>query len=136
VAKHLSDKDIDDIVKLIDCWHFDVKLTWEKLCEQMRSRLGLTHSRQTIQSFHRIKQSFQDKKHELKNGGAKSPKTPASLSIAASKIARLEAENLRLKRENNELLSQFVIWQYNASSYGISISQLNTPLIEKKDRYS
>ncbi|RDU78046.1 hypothetical protein CJF24_21605 [Aeromonas veronii] len=136
MAKHLSEKDIADIVGLIDSWHFDVKLTWEKLCEQMSSRLGLSHSRQTIQSYHRIKKSFQDKKNELRSDDAKAPKTPASLSIAANKIARLEAENIRLKKENNELLSQFVIWQYNAYAHGISIAQLNTPLPKKKDRYS
>lgn len=65
MAKHLSEKDIADIVGLIDSWHFDVKLTWEKLCEQMNTRLGLSHSRQTIQSYHRIKKSFQDKKMNL-----------------------------------------------------------------------
>ena len=59
MAKHLSDKNITDITLLIDGWHPDVKLTWEKLCQQMSSRLGLTHSRQTIQGYHRIKKAFQ-----------------------------------------------------------------------------
>jgi hypothetical protein len=136
VAKHLSDKNITDITLLIDGWHPDVKLTWEKLCQQMSSRLGLTHSRQTIQGYHRIKKSFQDKKNELKNGKGEPPKTPASLSIAANKIAKLEAENSRLKKENDELLSQFVIWQYNAYAHGVSMPQLNTPLPKKNDRYS
>lgn len=136
MAKHLSDKNITDIVLLIDGWHPDVKLTWEKLCEQMNSKIGLTHSRQTIQSYYRIKKSFQNKKNELKNMGGEPPKTPASLSIAANKIARLEAENSRLKKENDELLSQFVTWQYNAYAHGVSISQLNTPLPKKNDRYS
>ena len=72
----------------------------------------------------------------MRSDDAKAPKTPASLSIAANKIARLEAENIRLKKENNELLSQFVIWQYNAYAHGISIAKLNTPLQKKKDRYS
>ena len=135
MAKHLSDKDIADIVELIDRWHFDVKLTWDKLCEQMQSRLRLEHTRQTIQGYHRIKTAFNDKKINLRGGG-KAPKTPASLSIAANKIARLEVENARLKRENSELLSQFVTWQYNAYAHGVSIPQLNTPLPEKKDRYS
>ncbi|MDE1237611.1 hypothetical protein [Vibrio aestuarianus] len=136
MAKHLSDKDIADIVELIDSWHFDVKLTWDKLCEQMQSRLRLEHTRQTIQGYHRIKKAFNDKKINLRGGGGKAPKTPASLSIAANKIAKLEAENARLKRENSELLSQFVTWQYNAYAHGVSIPQLNTPLPEKKDRYS
>ncbi len=136
MAKHVSDKNITDITLLIDGWHPDVKLTWEKLCQQMSSRLGLTHSRQTIQGYHRIKKSFQDKKNELKNGKGEPPKIPASLSIAANKIARLEAENSRLKKENDELLIQFVTWQYNAFAHGVSIPQLNTPLSEKNDRYS
>lgn len=136
MAKHLSDKDISGIVALIDCWHFDVKLTWDKLCAQMESRLGLAHSRQTIQGYYRIKKAFQDKKRALKNSEENTPKIPPSLSIAANKIAKLEAENTRLKRENSELLSQFVVWQYNAYAHGISIPQLNTPLPERRDRYS
>ncbi|WP_318439715.1 hypothetical protein [Photobacterium leiognathi] len=135
MAKHLSDKDIADIVELIDSWNFDVKLTWEKLCEQMKSRLSLEHTRQTIQGYYRIKAAFKEKKISLKNGDGRVSKTPPSLSIAAIKIAKLEAENARLKRENSELLSQFVVWQYNAQLHGISMHQLNTPLAEKKTRY-
>lgn len=136
MAKHLSDKDIADIVGLIDSWNFDVKLTWDKLCEHMKSRLGLTHSRQTIQSYHRIKKAFQAKKNEVKSGVMNAPKIPASLSIAANKIAKLEAENDRLKRENSELLGQFIVWQYNAYARGVSMEQLNMPLPMRKDKYS
>lgn len=136
MAKHLSDKDIADIVELIDSWHFDVKLTWDKLCEQMQTRLRLEHTRQTIQGYHRIKAAFKDKKNSLRDGGRKVLKTPVSLSFAATKIAKLEAENARLKRENSELLSQFIAWQYNAYAHGISMEQLNMPLPPRKDKYS
>jgi len=42
------------------------------------------------------------------------------MRVAAERIARLERENDRLKRENNELLEQYVVWQYNAHINGLS----------------
>ncbi len=45
--------------------------------------------------------------------------------MAMQRIARLEAENERLKHENNSLLEQFVVWQYNAHIHGMKDSELN-----------
>lgn len=40
----------------------------------------------------------------------------------------LKAENERLKRENRDLLQQFVVWQYNAHVHGLSDQNLNKAL--------
>jgi hypothetical protein len=135
MAEHLSDKDISNIVLLIDTWNNDVKLTWEKLRKQMLNRCGLAQTRQTIQSYHRIKSAFRNKKMQNKEPVVKLT-LPASRDIAARKIDKLKTENERLKRENDELLVQFVVWQYNAISNGISNSALNKPLPCKTDKYS
>jgi hypothetical protein len=42
------------------------------------------------------------------------------MGVAIERIARLERENERLKRENSELLQQFIVWQYNAHIHGLS----------------
>lgn len=41
---------------------------------------------------------------------------------------RLQAENGRLKAENERLLEQFVTWAYNAHLKGLTKDYLNSPL--------
>lgn len=135
MAKHLTDHDIERIVLLIDAWDRDVKFTWEKLCAKSLSRLGIETTRQTLQRFTRVKDAYEQLKKSLKHGGSKEkPKTVPSLKIAARRIETLEAENARLKRENENLLAQFVVWQYNAYAHGVPINKLNIPLPPKDTR--
>jgi uncharacterized protein (UPF0335 family) len=47
------------------------------------------------------------------------------MRVAIERIARLERENKRLKRENTGLLQQLVVWQYNAYIHGLSDHKLN-----------
>ena len=54
--------------------------------------------------------------------------TQLSIAVAAQRIKRLEEENVRLKKENELFLEQFVVWQYNAHRNGLSKAQLNDPL--------
>ncbi|MFT4803096.1 MAG: hypothetical protein ACI9YE_000285 [Psychroserpens sp.] len=130
MARHLTDNDIKNIVSLLDGWNTDSKLTWDNLCELAFKRLKITSTRQTIQKPVRIKTAFKDRKTALKSGQEK-PKTPASLSIAAKRIEKLENENARLESESNDLLTQFVVWQYNAYANGMTMEQLNRAMPEK-----
>ena len=134
MAKHLSDNDIERVVELIDVWP-DKKFTWEALCEQFGSRYGFQPTRQTIQKYARIKQAYAAKKNEIKHGFKKATKTPPSLQVAGQRIARLEAENERLKRENMALLEQFKVWQYNCYLAGIGDHELNKhlPTVSRED---
>lgn len=135
MAKHLTDQDIERIVLLIDAWDRDVKFTWEKLCAKSLSNLGIETTRQTLQRFARVKDAYEQLKISLKNGtGKEKPRTVPSLKFAATRIAKLEAENARLKRENENLLAQFVVWQYNAYAHGLPINKLNIPLPSKDTR--
>ena len=129
MAKHLSDKDIERVVELIDVWP-DKKFTWEALCGQFEGRYGFKPTRQTIQKYPRIKQAYSAKKDEIKMGFKKVTKTPPSLRVAGQRIERLEAENARIKRENMALLEQFKVWQYNAYLAGIGGDALNKTLPE------
>ena len=61
----------------------------------------------------------------------KEQKLPASLKIAQAKIEAMETKIARLEKENSLLLEQFVVWQYNAYKYGVSIEKLNEPLAKK-----
>lgn len=125
MAKHLTSKDIDVLVNLIDVW--EGKLTWEALCEEGAKLIGARPTRQTLNAHGKIKAAYLGRKAQLKSGFIPS-KRPASLSIAEQRIRRLEAENNRLKEENDRLLEQFIRWQYNAYKHGMSKEKLDASL--------
>lgn len=125
MAKHLTNRDIELLVGLIDGWNG--KLTWDALCDGAESLIGTRPTRQTLNAHTRIKSAFGDKKAQQKAGFQPS-KRPASLAIAEQRIHRLESENQRLKGENNHLLERFVRWQYNALKHGVSQGVLDAPL--------
>lgn len=60
--------------------------------------------------------------------GTKELKLPPTLAMAAQRIDRLTREVERLERENTALLEQFVVWQYNAFTHGLSQEDLNKGL--------
>lgn len=134
MAKHITDQDIEKIVSLIDQWDDDEKFTWEKLCGLALKRHSIAATRQTLQNYSRIKSAHSDKKTYLRENGKHKIKIPPSLNIAGKRIATLEAENSRLKKEQERLLAQFVVWQYNAYAHGMTMDQLNRPLPKKDSR--
>ena len=134
MAKHVTDKDIEKIVSLIDQWDDEVKFTWGNLCGLALKSYSIAATRQTLQTYTRIKSAYNDKKKDLRDNGKRKAKVPPSLNIAAKRIATLEAENSRLKKEQERLLAQFVVWQYNAYSYGMTMDELNRPLSKKNSR--
>jgi hypothetical protein len=131
VAKHLTDNDINNIISLLDGWNSNHKLTWDNLCSLALQRLKLSSTRQTIQKPVRIKEAFKSKKKALRFGIVNTP-LPPSLNIASKLIDKLENENKRLKQEQNNLLAQFVVWQYNAYAHGLTIDELNRAIPEKR----
>lgn len=139
MAHHLTDKDIERIVEILDYWSPNDKLTWDKLCNAIEQQLELipAPTRQTLQKYTRIKNAFDLAKKSpaarLIISRAKA-KVPASLKIAQERIDTLESKTQRLEKENSMLLEQFVVWQYNAYKYGISIEKLNEPLVNKTPR--
>jgi len=134
MAKHITDQDIEKIVSLIDQWDDEVKFTWESLCALAVKRYSIAATRQTLQGYSRIKSAFNDKKVDMRANGQRKAKIPPSLNIAAKRIATLEAENNRLKKEQERLLGQFVVWQYNAYAHGVTMDQMNRPLPKKDSR--
>lgn len=126
LAKHLTDKDVERIVGILDGWRDD-KLSWEALCDACLPVIGSKPARQTLLKFVRIKNAFNACKKRLKED-VPALRAPPSMRVAIERIARLERENERLKRENTELLQQFVVWQYNAHIHGLSDRELSKAL--------
>lgn len=107
-ARNLDDQSIEQIVEILDGWG-STKLTWELLIEQVFLRLRAHYTRQALNNYVRIKDAFAARKQALAGRG---PERTAG-SLDQQRIARLEEENERLKRENNALLEQFNRWVYN-----------------------
>jgi hypothetical protein len=122
LAKHLTDQDVERVVKLLDGWQD--KLTWEVLCAACLPSIGTKPVRQTLIKCARIKDAFDACKKRL-NGEIAKVTPLSSMTVAIDRILRLERENERLKSENNKLLEQFAVWQYNANNKRLSEDDLN-----------
>lgn len=128
MKKHLNDRKIEVIVEVIDGW--SGKLTWGRLLEAIEPCVG-KYTRQALNNHTRIKTAFDQRKKSLRGSVAKSfEDKPVELQKALQRIEKLEAENQRLGRENDQLLEQFVRWAYNAANNGLSEDQLNAALLD------
>lgn len=125
MGRHLSDRDIERVVGLLDGWRS--QLTWDALCGACQDVIGTTPVRQTLYRIERVRQAFLIAKERIRSRQDDIP-VPASLRVAAERIARLEAENQRLKKELAILREQFVVWQYNAHVKGLTNLDLNRAL--------
>jgi len=125
MARHLSDSDIERIVQALDGW--DGALTWELLSAACLPVIGTAPARQTLYRFVRIREAFKATKKRLETVTPEM-KTRPSIRVALERINRLTIENQRLNRENSRLLEQFVVWQYNAHTQGLSEGDLNRAL--------
>jgi len=126
-SKNLDDQSIRKIVEILDGWSED--LTWDGLVEVVDRRLGQRYSRQALHKHERIKQAFTTRKTALASGrGVAKKVADPVLQMSLDRLARVEAENERLKRESAALLEQFVRWTYNAGLKGLTLDVLNLPL--------
>jgi hypothetical protein len=126
LAKHLTKHDIQAILNIILGFN-EEKLTWEYVCDAAEKVVGKKPTRQSLYSNKAIREAYVARKKGLKVKEPTKPK-PSSLKIAADRISRLENEVEILKRKNDALLEQFVIWQYNVYKHGLKDHQLNQPL--------
>lgn len=132
MGSHITKYEIDKIVSLIDRWDDNDKFTWDSLSLSINKSLSINVSRQTLYSHKAIKTAYNFKKEKLRTDGPKKVKIPPSLNIAANRIAKLEAENMRLLDERNALLAKFVVWQYNAVANNLTLEDLDTAIPRHK----
>lgn len=128
-SKNLTDDAIENIVRILDGW--SGKLTWEELINTIVVKLHYRYTRQTLHKHERIRAAYSQKKDALSNIANNTTTHETSQKFDKNiihKIARLEAENQRLKTENQRLLEQFVVWAYNAHVRGLTKEYLSQPL--------
>ncbi|KTL62706.1 hypothetical protein AA106_19480 [Photorhabdus laumondii subsp. laumondii] len=131
MAKHLTQSDIKKIKGVIHLW--EGKLTWEALCEAVKSSIGKRPTRQSLNMHKDIVDAYLLKKKLIKDKEVPLKK-PANLTIAAKTIKNMAAEIELLKQQNNRYKEQFTRWQYGAYKHGIKEHQLNQSLPKKRSQ--
>lgn len=128
-GKNLDDDGIALIVGMLDGW--SGKLTWDLLIEAIQKRLCVRYTRQALDKRARIKIAYQVTKariSKINTSKYRRKLSAAELDAFIQRTNRLEAENVRLRAENERLLEQYVTWAYNAYLKGLTKEYLNTPL--------
>jgi hypothetical protein len=123
---NLTDDVIEQVVGILDGW--TGKIGWDSFIDEIEFRIKNRYTRQALSKHKRIKDAFDLTK---KRGyGKEYENEPASVevSLLIQKLKRAEAENERLHMENEELLTQFARWAYNAYSKGVTKETLDKPL--------
>lgn len=125
MTARLRKREVQSIKALIDGW--TGRVTWPQIVERAERILGRETTRQTLASHMEIRLAYLDKKAILKD--APEPASVHTLKSAADRIKRLTDDVSRLTQENQRLLNQFVVWQYNASLANLSMEDLNRPMV-------
>ncbi len=121
-APNLTDAHIAAVVEIIDGWTGE--LTWRALIDRTEIVLHARYTRQSLAKHARIQQAFSNYTEREEQKSGRRPE----FELLKGQIARLEAENTRLERENNNLLEQFARWAFHASQRGLDQNFLNRPL--------
>jgi len=125
-SKNLNDDSINKIVDILD--GYSGSLTWKSLINDISKRLKNKYTRQTLAKHTRIKSAYDAAKHRISEESDKPKNGSAEIQVLKQTIAKLEAKNARLTRENQDLLAQFARWAYNSYAKGVSKDDLNKPL--------
>jgi len=128
-SRNLGPEEIDLVVGILDGWADT--LSWNHLIDVVELRLLSRYTRQALSNHEQICEAFRLAKVRLLDGrtarSARKPKTPEEHALLA-RLARRDAEVIRLRAENQRLIERHVVWLYNAQVRGISDVDLDRPL--------
>ena len=127
-ADNLTKERIAKVLELLDMWRG--KLTWELLIDELYKSVGIRYSRFTFQDHTEIVNAFKLRKDALRGTVPRERGAPRDEQVRAALATadRYKAKAVRLQKENELLLEQFVTWALNAERRNVSIEQLNAPL--------
>jgi len=126
MAKHLTESNVKAICGLMDGWRGT--LTWEGLVAAVEALTGERYSRQALNAHAEILLAYKVRRNLLRDERPEQVGATVEAQATKDRLARLEAENVRLAAENNRLLGVFATWAYNASLHGMDKEQLDHPL--------
>lgn len=122
----LSEERVEAVLEILDGW--TGKLTWLKLVDRIEHKLSCRYTRQALDGHERIAQGFRLTKRRIQGETGRPPVEDPALQKALERIAGLEARLERLSSENDQLVSKFIRWAYNAHLRGVTKEQLEQPL--------
>lgn len=125
-SENLTDDSINKIVDILD--GSSGSLTWKSLISDISQRLKNKYTRQTLAKHTRIKSAYDSAKDRISEELGKPKIGSAEIQVLEQTIAKLEARNTRLTRENQDLLAQFARWAYNSYAKGVTKHELDKPL--------
>lgn len=128
-APDLTSERIEDILVLLDGW--SGKLTWDAVIDRVKTETGIEYSRFTLGEYPRIAEAFRLRKQALR-GHLAGPRLPRDerLRAAMEQAERYRQKSLRLERENQALLEQFMTWAINAERAGVTVAMLSKALLK------
>jgi hypothetical protein len=131
-APHLTSEDIERAVSLLAGWAGE--LTWNDFSTILGSRLesGHVYSKVALSKHEKITTAFRNAKARLKKEAGDVGEESYGRSAVAVLRRKLDQTNAELKRANElnqELIEQFIRWQFNAERFGVKRQQLNAPLV-------
>ncbi|HDZ9267176.1 MULTISPECIES: hypothetical protein [Vibrio] len=100
---NLNNQQVSAICKIIVTWSDDEKLTWLRLTKEIKARVSLSVTRQTLCKYFSIKHEYDLRKEAQRAGesAGRNPPTSATESDLRKEIARLQREVSQLERKNN-----------------------------------
>jgi hypothetical protein len=121
---HIKPEHVKKICELIHQW-VGPQINWTDVCKACASILDYIPSRSGLSSHEKIQIAFQSRKQQLKITPPERQPLPNSRAAAVRAIETRDGEIAALTLQVNELLDQFVRWQYNAALYGVTPEMLN-----------
>lgn len=125
----------DWIRKTILAWPHPT-ITWDGVRDAVRKKYPKGEwKRQTLAKYPALQSAFQDTKRRLErerqeNKTGKRAKLKAGADeVLQERIAFLERRAREVEEENRQLKERFARWQHNAFAFGMTLQQLDRPLL-------
>lgn len=127
-APDLTNERLQTVIDILDDWKG--KLTWDLLLDAVYQAIGIRYSRFTFAEYPQVANAFSLKKDSLRGTWKPVRCEPRDEKVRAAlaQVDRYKSKILRLEKENQLLLEQFITWAHNAERRGVTIMMLNVPL--------
>lgn len=123
--RHLDNKDINNIIEIVNSWPRGQKLTWLLIIEKIEKYLHLKKSANALREHKLIYDTY---KIKLKGISSKSSEIPIDLKVAHDRIEKLESKLEAYEITISRYDMMFLIMQNNAYSRGLTEEDLFTEL--------
>lgn len=116
------------ILDILDGWKG--KLTWDALIKAIKASIGTEYTRQALAGHKRIADAFVLRKSAVAKEAGRPLSKDSRVNALSDVVAKLSAENARLKTELNAHREMFILWAANAQKKGLTSEMLNAPLVK------